>query len=404
MIVPGKTENEARRIHALKSYQILDTLPESDYDDITKIASEICNVPITLISLIDDNRQWFKSKIGLSTAETERDISFCGHAILDPSNPLIVEDARKDIRFADNPLVTNSPNIAFYAGIPLVDHDGFALGTLCAIDDHPRQLNLNQIESLKALARQVVLLFELRKNKIELEEKNEYLNRFTAIAAHDLKAPMNNISLLAQLLLENNPSDFPKASYEMIQKIQYSADKMTTLINGLLEYSRDHHQLQNQFAWISISEIIKDLQCLLLNSSDCKIEYNSEIEKIFNHPTLLSQILTNIVSNGLKYNDKPNPLIQIKFEVTESNYIISISDNGPGIEERMLEKIFDPFVIGFSKDRFGNKGHGLGLATVKKIVSAMQGEITVHSELNKGTTFTLALPKINSFISSSPHS
>lgn len=395
MTTPPKTDNESGRLHALKSYQILDTLPESDYDDITKIASEICNVPITLISLIDDDRQWFKSKIGLSANETSRDISFCGHAILDPSTPLIVEDARNDIRFTDNPLVTSSPNIAFYAGIPLVNHDGYALGTLCAIDNHPRQLNDNQIESLKALGRQVVLLFELRKNKIELEEKNEYLKRFTSIAAHDIKAPMHNISTLAQLLLENNPNDFPKGSFEMIQKIQYSAEKMTTLINGILEYSLDHQHAQNNFEWISISEIINELKCLLLNSSECKIEYIAEIEKIYSHPTFLTQLLTNIVSNGIKYNDKDNPLVHLKFEVSENNYIITITDNGPGIEERVQEKIFDPFSVQISKDRFGNKGHGLGLATVKKIISAMHGNITVTSKISKGTTFTLTLPKLH---------
>lgn len=166
MIAPQKTENESERIKALQSYQVLDSLPEREYDDITLIASQICDVPITLISLIDEDRQWFKSKLGLSAEETHRDISFCGHAIINPEQPLIIEDATKDDRFVDNPLVTGSPNIAFYAGIPLVDHDGFALGTLCAIDATPRKLSAQQIESLKALGRQVVQLLELRRSKI----------------------------------------------------------------------------------------------------------------------------------------------------------------------------------------------------------------------------------------------
>ena len=140
MIAPQITENESERIKALQSYQVLDSLPEREYDDITLIASQICDVPITLISLIDEDRQWFKSKLGLSAEETHRDISFCGHAIINPEQPLIIEDATKDDRFVDNPLVTGSPNIAFYAGIPLVDHDGFALGTLCAIDTLPQKI------------------------------------------------------------------------------------------------------------------------------------------------------------------------------------------------------------------------------------------------------------------------
>lgn len=236
MIAPRKTDNESERLKALKSYQILDSLPEIEYDDLTKIASQICNVPITLISLIDQDRQWLKSKVGLNAEETSREISFCGHAILDPQKPLIVEDASKDKRFVDNPLVTGAPNIAFYAGIPLVDHDGFALGTLCAIDEKPRQLNSEQIECLQALGRQVVQLLELRRSKLALEEKNEYLNRFTSIAAHDIKAPIHNIHSLAQLLLEQDKNSFPPSAFDMIEKIQYSADKLTNLINGILEY------------------------------------------------------------------------------------------------------------------------------------------------------------------------
>jgi signal transduction histidine kinase len=392
MIAPRKTDNESERLKALKSYQILDSLPEIEYDDLTRIASQICNVPITLISLIDQDRQWFKSKIGINAEETTREISFCGHAILDPKKPLIVEDASKDNRFVDNPLVTGAPHIAFYAGIPLVDHDGFALGTLCAIDEKPRHLNSNQIECLQALGRQVVQLLELRRSKLALEEKNEYLNRFTSIAAHDIKAPIHNINSLAQLLLEQGQNSFPPSAFEMIEKIQYSADKLTDLINGLLEYSREHQDIQKQFEWIKISAVISDLKSLLLNNTECKIEYTSEIEKVFSHPTLLIQLLTNLVSNGIKYNDKVTPLIQLHFSKFDNNYQIEIKDNGPGIAECNHEQIFEPFVVKTSKDRFGKKGHGLGLATVRKIVSAMNGEIKLVSEMEKGSSFTITLP------------
>lgn len=392
MIAPRKTDKESDRLKALKSYQILDSLPEIEYDDLTKIASQICNVPITLISLIDHDRQWFKSKVGLNADETSREISFCGHAILDPLKPLIVEDASKDIRFIDNPLVTGAPNIAFYAGIPLVDHDGFELGTLCAIDEKPRQLNSEQIESLQALGRQVVQLLELRRSKLALEEKNEYLSRFTSIAAHDIKAPIHNINSLAQLLLEQDKNSFPPSAFDMIEKIQYSADKLTNLINGILEYSREHQDIQKHFEWIKISEIISDLKSLLLNNTECKIEYTSEIEKIFSHPILLLQVLTNLVSNGIKYNDKAIPLIHLHFSKIDTNYQIEIKDNGPGIAECHHETIFEPFVVKTSKDRFGNKGHGLGLATVRKIVASMNGEIKLTSEIEKGSSFTITLP------------
>lgn len=393
MIAPQKAENESERIKALKSYQILDTLAEREYDDITLIASQICNVPITLISLIDEDRQWFKSKLGLSAEETHRDISFCGHAIINPKQPLIIEDATKDVRFNDNPLVTGSPNIAFYAGIPLVDHDGFALGTLCAIDDHPRKLNQQQIESLQSLGRQVVQLLELRRSKIELEEKNEYLNRFTSIAAHDIKAPIHNIFFLSQLLIEDTQEILSENDLDLLQKIQFSAEKMTHLINGLLEYSRDHDHPQKNFKSIEISDLEREVKSMLLHDKNCSIEFTSNGNEIKSHPILLTQILTNLVSNAIKYNDKEKPKVTLSFSFEDAAYLINVADNGPGIPADQFEKIFEPFVIQAAKDRFGNKGHGLGLASVKKAIMALGGSIKVTSIPNEGTTFHITLPR-----------
>lgn len=393
MIAPQKTENESERIKALQSYQVLDSLPEREYDDITLIASQICDVPITLISLIDEDRQWFKSKLGISAEETHRDISFCGHAILNPEQPLIIEDATKDDRFVDNPLVTGSPNIAFYAGIPLVDHDGFALGTLCAIDASPRKLSAQQIESLKALGRQVVQLLELRRSKIELEEKNEYLNRFTSIAAHDIKAPIHNIYFLSQLLIEDTKDIVSANDTDLLEKIQFSAEKMTHLINGLLEYSRDHNQPEKHFKSILLTELESELKSMLLFDKTCSIEFTATLSEIQSHPILLTQVLTNLVSNAIKYNDKENPSVSLRFSETESNYLIDVKDNGPGIPVEQFEKIFEPFVIQAAKDRFGNKGHGLGLATVKKAIASLGGTIRVSSIAQEGTTFHIALPK-----------
>src|ERR1039457_2166284 len=123
-------DNEAERLTALKEYQVLDTAAEQYYDDITALAAYLCDVPIAMISLVDESRQWFKSKLGLNEQETPRDVAFCAHAILQ-TEPLIVRDALKDSRFADSALVTRAPNIRFYAGFPLSSREGFALGTLC---------------------------------------------------------------------------------------------------------------------------------------------------------------------------------------------------------------------------------------------------------------------------------
>ncbi len=173
MIKPEIPANEEARQEELRSYSILDTLPEKEYDEITYLASQICGTPISLISLLDDARQWFKSHHGLSASETPKELAFCAHAINDKFNPLIVTDSRKDERFHDNPLVTDDPNVIFYAGIPLITPNGFPIGTLCVIDNTPKHLDDSQVNALILLSNQLMKLLELRKKKAELEIRNK---------------------------------------------------------------------------------------------------------------------------------------------------------------------------------------------------------------------------------------
>ncbi len=171
--------NETKRLKVLWQYEVLDTVPEELFDDLTELAARICEAPIALISLVDEKRQWFKSKVGTTVKETTRDVSFCAHAI-NQGGLFIVPDAAKDTLFQNNPLVTSEPRIRFYAGAPLITPDGYALGTLCVIDKVPRELRPEQKQALSILARHVVSQLELRRRSRELTVVNDASEKLKA--------------------------------------------------------------------------------------------------------------------------------------------------------------------------------------------------------------------------------
>ncbi len=179
---PPIPHNEVRRLSVLWQYEVLDTVPEEVFDNLTELAARICEAPIALISLVDESRQWFKSKVGTTVSETSRDVSFCAYAITQ-SGLFIVPDAAKDERFADNPLVTSDPKIRFYAGAPLITPDGYALGTLCVIDMVPRELRPDQKQALMILARHVVSQLELRRRSRELAKARQQSEDLKGILA-----------------------------------------------------------------------------------------------------------------------------------------------------------------------------------------------------------------------------
>lgn len=399
-MIPELLENEQERLKDLDSYSILDTLPEEDYDNLTTIAAEICGTPISLISLVDDKRQWFKSHHGLSATETPREYAFCAHAIHDKDNVFIVQDARMDVRFHDNPLVVNEPYVIFYAGVPLVTEEGYPLGTLCVIDHSPRLLSQSQINSLRALSKQVMNLLTLRKNKVSLEltlaslkEKNRELDQFAFVAAHDLKSPLIGITSMAQLMLDQYISQVDEEGQSLLTLMVQTTDRMRRLIDGLLNYSRSECWLREGKTKIDVEALKDDLIGLFSFDYDLSLVLKTEIKELYANRTAIDQILINLVTNAIKYNDNDIVKLELSINQNETHYQFYLQDNGIGIEKKSLERIFNIFEIVSAKDKFGETGNGIGLATVKKIVNKSGGEIFVTSEVGKGSRFVFTIEK-----------
>lgn len=397
---PEIPSNEILRLKALKEYSILDTLPEKEYDDITQLASQICGTAISSISLIDEKRQWFKSKVGLDVDETAKEVSFCGHAIMEPDQIFTVKDSRLDERFQDNPLVVGEPHVIFYTGVPLVSPEGFALGTLCVIDDKPKELNQDQLLALKSLSNQVVSLFELRKSKMllerltnDLENRNNELEKFARVAAHDIKSPLNNISSLTEILLHQYSAELDEDAKMMMQMLDSSSQTLRELVDGILEHSKSDHILTENRSVFNLNKLVSQCVELLDNRKEYHFIKDFDESLIAANKVALQQILLNLMGNAIKYNNKTDVEIKISFSEDVHFYKFKVQDNGLGIDEKHQSKIFDIFEVISSEDRFGKKGTGIGLSTVKKLVEGLGGKIRVSSVLGQSTTFEFTIAK-----------
>ncbi|MDG5491919.1 GAF domain-containing sensor histidine kinase [Psychroserpens sp. SPM9] len=399
---PKFPKNELQRLNAVKSYAILDSLPEKDYDKITKLIATICEVPIALITVLDQDRNYFKSHYGIPFNESPRDISFCGHAILE-DDLLIVPDARQDSRFKGNPLITSLQAI-FYAGVPLINPEGYSLGTICVFDHKPRQLNNTQIEALKTLGEQVVNLFELRKKNavlekatLELEKRNQQLKTFASHVSHDLKSPLANIISLTNLLRDDNTEQLSEDSNEYLNYIEESTTVLKDYIDGILLYYKSDELLKSNYEDVSLDELSEDLKQILIGKNDRFIFPENTVIKSINK-SALSQILINLIDNALKYNDKPERLVTLTYDSDLFNHIFSVSDNGIGIPQDKQQYIFEIFKT--IKNDYGKSSTGIGLSTVKNLVEKLGGEISVSSKTGQGSTFHFTLAKTSEFYKS----
>lgn len=400
MIPPKLPKNEKARQKAVEKYKLLDTYPEESYDNITSIIGYITEAPVSLITLLDNERNFFKSRQGVEFTESPRDISFCGHAIMAEAEITIIEDARLDERFYDNPLVTDQ-NAVFYAGVPLINPEGYRLGTLCIFDTKTRQLTDPQIKALKAMAKQVVILFEnhfknsqLLELQGRLERRNSDLKKFTDIVSHDIKSPLANIISLTDLLATENKDSLNDNSKQYIEYLKSSSFALKNYVDGLYSFYENDSILKRKKEPILFSELM-DIVHTMTQRLDEKIEFNysTESKNITINKSALLQIFLNLVTNAIKYNNKPEIRIDIGCTETNDHYQFKVKDNGNGIPEKHLSTIFDIFTVFGEKDRFGNTGSGVGLATVKKLVHNQDGEITLESVEGVGSTFHFTIAK-----------
>jgi signal transduction histidine kinase len=243
-------------------------------------------------------------------------------------------------------------------------------------------------------------LLELRKTKTQLENAlkdieqiNRELESFAYIAAHDLKSPLNNISSLANIILDSYGEKMNEEGQNFISLIVQSSDKLKKIIDGLLEYSKSNTMLKEDKVEVNLMELVKDIEGLFDFENNCEITLKSSLDSIFINRAAIEQIFINLVSNSIKYNDKPRTEIEIEINEDDSKYIISNKDNGPGISKENQDKVFQIFNVLAPQDKFGERGNGIGLATVKKIIEALGGSIYIESDIGAGAKFIFTLEK-----------
>ncbi|MBU2917344.1 response regulator [Psychrosphaera sp. F3M07] len=392
-----KPINENERLKALFEYEVLDTDSEKAFDELTELASEICETPISLISLVDPNRQWFKSKVGIDAESTDRDIAFCSHAILQ-DDLFEVQNALKDERFVDNPLVTSEPNIRFYAGTPLVSASGHKIGTLCVISDKPKKLTTSQKKALTILGKQVITQLELRMKNKKLVIANKYKTEFLSNVSHEIRTPLNAIIGLSGLVLETQElKDKFLEQYEFIQQIDFSGKRLLSIINSILDLNKiEAGKMELEPKECNLSQFITNIFTSLSakakekNINYNKVENSDMPQTVIVDESKLGQVLTNILGNALKFTPS-NRSIELNIAVDKNILKIAVFDEGVGIDTKEQIKLFDKYAqVGKSKN--GEEGTGLGLSITKGLIDVMGGSINLESQSGKGTTVSFEIP------------
>lgn len=393
MIPPTIPHNEQDRLTALRSYGILYTNKEEEYDQITDLAAHITDMPISLISLVDEDEVWFKSSRGMDLCSSDRTISFCSYTVGSTEPTLVITNTRDHKDFKDHPYAKLAENpIIFYAGVCLVDKDGHKLGTLCVIDNKPNKISEKQLNGLKKLAKQVVKLIELHSANVilknvqtTLETKNNDLKNFAGVVSHDMKMPLANIIVTTDILKAKYASQLDKQAIEYLTYLKQSCFTLSDYITGLLNHYESDNLAEGNKENFDIQHLLEEIIELLNININCEINLPDNNFDLHCNRAALEQIFLNLIGNSLKYNDKDKIVIDIEADSRVGNYFFKVTDNGIGIPKDKQKEVFELFSTTGDVDRNGKKGSGIGLSTVKKLVTSLDGEISIVPGHNQGT-------------------
>ena len=397
---------EEQRVAALRSYGILDTPREDEFDEIVRVVSALCGTPISVINLIDRDRQWFKAEVGLGVRETPLPASICAHALLQP-DLFIVPDTLRDARFADNPLVTGNPHLRFYAGALLETPDGLPLGTICVLDYEPRELNENQKALLRLMAQQIMKLFELRRLNAQersareraetdaraigtklsdVSREAELREQFIAVLGHDLRNPLASIQAGAHLV-KRGKLDLD----EMLRLTHGSIARMSALIDNVLDFARGRlgDGIDLTQSDVALEPVLRQVVDELRTASpDREILARIALDgNVRCDPGRIGQLLSNLLGNALTHG--AGAPVEVAAVITDGTFELTVSNSGAPIPAAALPKLFEPFFRG--EGRGNEQGLGLGLYICAEIARAHGGTLVATSTPER-TTFLFRMP------------
>lgn len=393
MQIAIRQKDDVRRLAALKEYNILDTAPEKDFDELVALASAICETPISTITLIDENRQWHKARIGLEDQEGNRDHAFCAHAI-NEEDLMVVPDATKDDRFIDNPFVTGHPDIRFYAGMPLINPEGYKLGTLCVIDRKPKNLSDSQLLSLRVLAKQVMKQMELRRKVSELQRLNDINHKLLSVISHDLRSPFSSLYGLLEMVEQY---DLPPEEFKnMIPGVKKGFNSANGLLTNLLEWATsqfDQHEIINKTFLVRPlpDGVVENNATLFQQKNNTVINTINTALKAMGDENMIKAVFRNLMINANKFTKSGT--ITLAAEETGNMIVASVSDTGVGITDEHREKMFSWGHRSSTIGTNGERGSGFGLLVCKEFVERNGGQMWFISEPGKGSQFYFSIPK-----------